>query len=43
MSAKQKVKTTKVVRKIRRRKVGGSTGFITCPFCHGSGRVKKRR
>ena len=40
--ATQTVKTKTVTRKIRRRKVGGGTGYIVCPFCHGSGRVKKR-
>lgn len=39
-TATQKVTITK--KKIRRRKTGGSTGYMVCPFCHGSGRVKKR-
>ena len=39
--AKQVVKTV-TTKKIRRRKVGGNSGYIICPFCHGTGRVKKR-
>ena len=42
MSATQKVKTVTKTRRIRRRKVGGNSGYIICPFCHGTGRIKKR-
>ena len=30
------------VTKTRTRKTGGSTGYVKCNMCHGSGRVKKR-
>lgn len=29
-----------VTTKIRRRKVGGDSGYIQCNMCHGTGRVK---
>lgn len=34
--AKQTVTT-----KVRRRKVGGDSGYLTCNMCNGTGRVKK--
>lgn len=36
----QKVKITKT--KIRQKKTGSGTGYVKCPTCVGSGRVKKR-
>ena len=32
--------TAKQTTKIRRRKVGGDTGYHVCPSCHGTGRKK---
>ena len=34
--AKQTVTT-----KVRRRKVGGDSGYLACNMCNGTGRVKK--
>lgn len=39
--AKVKITKTKTV-KTRRRKTGGSSGYMQCNICHGTGRVKKR-
>lgn len=36
-----KVKVTRT--KTRTRKVGGNTGYRTCPNCGGDGRVKVRK
>jgi len=37
MATRQRVKMT--IKK-RVRKTGGSSGYITCNMCHGTGRVK---
>lgn len=37
--ARVKIKQT-VTTKSRKRKVGGDSGYHTCPHCHGSGRVR---
>ena len=34
--AKQTIRTTRRVRK-----TGGTTGYVRCNMCHGTGRVKK--
>ena len=31
----------KVTIKVRRKKYGGTTGYVRCNMCHGTGRVKK--
>lgn len=36
--AKQTIKITKT----RQKKTGSGTGYVKCPTCGGSGRVKKR-
>lgn len=36
--AKQTIKITKT----RQKKTGGSTGYVKCPTCGGTGRVKKK-
>jgi len=38
MATRQTVRT-KVT--IRRKKTGGTTGYVKCNMCHGTGRVKK--
>lgn len=35
--SRQTVKTTT---KKRKRKTGGSSGYISCNMCHGTGRIK---
>lgn len=37
MAAKAKVRQTT---KTRQRKVGGNSGYHTCPSCHGTGRKR---
>ena len=37
--ARVKVKQTVTIKQ-RKRKVGGNTGYHTCPSCHGTGRKK---
>lgn len=37
-----KSKQTVTTRKYRRRKTGGNTGYVKCPRCGGTGRVRKR-
>ena len=32
-----------IVKKIRRRKTGGNSGYKKCPNCGGDGRVKIRK
>ena len=32
-----------VIKKTRKRKTGGSSGYIQCNMCHGTGRVRDRR
>ena len=39
MSGRQKSVTTT---RTRRRKYGGNSGYIKCPKCNGTGRVKKK-
>ena len=34
----QRVKITKTKKRVR--KVGGNSGYHTCPSCHGTGRKK---
>lgn len=29
------------ITKIRKRKVGGDSGYLSCNMCHGTGRVRK--
>lgn len=36
----QKVKITKT--RTRQKKTGSGTGYVKCPTCGGTGRVKKR-
>ena len=36
----QKVKITKT--KTRKKKTGSGTGYVKCPTCGGSGRIRKR-
>ena len=38
MAGKARVKQT--MTKTRKRKVGGNSGYHTCPSCHGTGRKK---
>lgn len=38
-----RVRQTVATKKSRVRKTGGSSGYVKCNMCHGTGRVKKRK
>ena len=40
--ATQTIKYKKTTTKTRQKKTGSGTGYVKCPTCGGSGRVKKR-
>jgi hypothetical protein len=33
---------TQVIKKVRRRRTGGNSGYKRCNMCHGTGRVRAR-
>ena len=37
------VRQTITTTKKRTRKTGGSSGYIKCNMCHGTGRIKKKK
>ena len=41
--AKQTITYKKTTTKQRVKKTGGSTGYVQCNMCHGTGRIKKKK
>lgn len=38
-----RAKQTITIKRGRRRKTGGNSGYVKCNMCHGTGRIKKRK